>query len=70
VATTGELYMFTICVNYNISPFDLPVFLKSFENSDYKSLMKEIEDQVDKKKWLNKEDFHSGQGPWRQGLGN
>ena len=55
MATIEELYMFTIYVNYNISPFNLLVFLKNFENSDYKSLMKEIEEQVDKKKWLNKE---------------
>ena len=28
--------------------------MKSLENSGYESLMKEIEDRVDKKKWLNK----------------
>ena len=55
-----EPYMFTICVDYNITWFDLLVFLKSLENSDYKSLMKEIKDQVDKKKWLNKEGLPFG----------
>jgi hypothetical protein len=29
VTMTKEPYMFTICVDYNISPFDLPVYLKS-----------------------------------------
>jgi hypothetical protein len=52
VTTIDDPYMFTICVDYSICLFDLPVFLKSLENSDYKSLMTEIEDQVDKKKWL------------------
>jgi hypothetical protein len=55
MTTIEEPYMFTICMDYDISPFDLPIFLKSLENSDYKFLIKEIEDQVDKKKWLNKE---------------
>jgi hypothetical protein len=36
--------MFTINVDYNISPFDLLVILKNLENSDYESLMKEIEE--------------------------
>jgi hypothetical protein len=57
VTTTEELYMFTIYVDYNICPFDLPVFLKILENLDYESLMKEIEDQ---KKWLNKEGLPFG----------
>jgi hypothetical protein len=60
VTTTNEPYMFTICVDYSKCPFHLPIFLKSLENSDYKSLMKEIEDQVDKKKWLNKEGLPFG----------
>jgi hypothetical protein len=54
VTTTEDQYMFTICVDYNKSPFDLTVFLKSLENSDYEALMKEVEEQVDKKQWLNK----------------
>jgi hypothetical protein len=62
MTTTEEPYIFTICVDYNISPFDLPVFLKGLENSNYESLMKEIEDHVDKKKWLNKVDFIWGKG--------
>jgi hypothetical protein len=58
---TGRLHfvhkfkMFTICVEYSKNPFDLTVFLKSLENSEYVPLMKEIEEQVDKKEWLNKE---------------
>jgi hypothetical protein len=55
VTTTEEPYMFTICVEYKFSPFDLSVFLRSLENSDYEALMKEIEAQVDNKEWLNKE---------------
>jgi hypothetical protein len=55
VTTTKEPYMFTICVEYSKNPFDLTVFLKSLENSEYVPLMKEIEEQVDKKEWLNKE---------------
>ena len=31
------------------------IFLKNLEDSKYKGLMKEIEDQVDRKEWLNKE---------------
>ena len=60
VTTTEELYMFTIYVDYNICLFDLLIFLKILENSNYESLMKEIEDQVDKKKWLNKEGLPFG----------
>jgi hypothetical protein len=55
MTTTDEPYMFTICVEYKFSPFDLSVFLRSLENSDYETLMKEIEAQVDNKEWLNKE---------------
>jgi hypothetical protein len=55
VTTTEEPYMFTICVEYKFSPFDLSVFLRSLENSEYEALMKEIEAQVDNKEWLNKE---------------
>jgi hypothetical protein len=55
VTTTEEPYMFTIYVEYKFSPFDLFVFLRSLENSEYEALMKEIEAQVDNKEWLNKE---------------
>ena len=48
-------YMFTICIEYSKSPFNLTVFLKSLENSQYKRLMKDIEASVDKKKWVTKE---------------
>jgi hypothetical protein len=58
--TIDEPYIFTICVDYSICPFHLLVFLKSLEKSDYKSLMKEIEEQVDKTKWLNKEELLFG----------
>jgi hypothetical protein len=47
--------MFTICVECKFNPFDLSIFLRSLENSDYEALMKEIEAQVDNKEWLNKE---------------
>ena len=57
VRTIEEPYMFTICVDYSKSPFNLTIFLKSLENLEYEALMKEIEDQVDKKEWLNKEGF-------------
>jgi hypothetical protein len=60
VTTIEEPYMFTICVEYSKSPFDLTVFLKSLENSEYVPLMKEIEEQVDKKEWLNKEGLPLG----------
>jgi hypothetical protein len=52
--------MFTICVDYSKSPFDLTVFLKSLENFEYEALMKEVEEQVDKKQWLNKEGLPFG----------
>jgi hypothetical protein len=42
-----EPYMFTICIEYSKSPFHLPTFLKSLENTDYKSLMREVQEQVD-----------------------
>ena len=35
VTTTEEPYMFTICIEYNKSPFNLTVFLKSPENLEY-----------------------------------
>ena len=44
VTTIEEPYMFIIYVDISKSPFDLIVFLKSLENSEYKALMKEIED--------------------------
>jgi hypothetical protein len=59
VTTIEDQYIFTICVDSK-SPFDLTVFLKSLENSDYEALMKEIEEHVDKKKWLNKEGLPFG----------
>ena len=52
-----EPYMFT---NYNKSPFDLIVFLKNLKNSKYKGLMKDIEIQVDKNEWLNKDGLPLG----------
>lgn len=60
MTTLDEPYIFTICVHYNKSPFDLTVFLKSLKNFDYEVLMKEIEDHVDRKQWLNKEGFPFG----------
>ena len=48
-------YMFTICVEYAKATFHLLIFLKSLENSKHESLLKEVEKQVDKKMWLNKE---------------
>lgn len=42
MTTIEELYMFTM--DYDTSPFDLLIFLKSLEKSNYKFLMKEIED--------------------------
>ena len=55
VTTNEEPYMYTICVEYSKSPFNLTVFLKSLENSAYEGLMKDIEVQVDRKEWLNKD---------------
>ena len=55
VTINEDPYMFTICMVYNKSPFDLTVFLKSLENLAYKRLLKEIEQVVDKKEWINKE---------------
>lgn len=52
--------MFTICVEYSISPFHLIVFLKSLENSKYESLMREVKEQVDIKKWVNKDGLPFG----------
>jgi hypothetical protein len=40
VTTRDKPYMFTISLEYNISPFHLLVFLKSLEKSKYESLMK------------------------------
>jgi hypothetical protein len=45
-----EPYMFTLCIEYYKSPFHLPTLLKSLENSDCESLMREVEEQVDQKK--------------------
>jgi hypothetical protein len=53
--TTPKWYIFTISIDYVKAPFHLTHFLKNMENSSYEALMKEIEEQVDKKVWLNKE---------------
>ena len=50
-----EPYMFTICIEYSKSPFDLTVFQKSLENSAYERVLKDIEHTIDKKEWVNKE---------------
>ena len=55
VTINEEPYMFTIYIEYNKSPFDLTVFLKSLENSQYERLMKDIEASVDKKEWVDKD---------------
>ena len=55
VTIDEEPYMFTICIEYSKSPFDLTEFLKTLENSQYKRLMKDIKASVDKKEWMNKE---------------
>ena len=51
----AEPYLFTICIDYAKVQFQLPHFLHSFENLQYESLMIEIEDQIDRKIWVNKE---------------
>ena len=55
VMIAEDPYMFTICIEYNKSPFDLTVFLRSLQNSQYERLMKEIEESVDKKEWVTKD---------------
>ena len=47
--TIPELYVFTILMEYTKALFYLIHFLKSLENLSFKMVMKEIEDQVDKK---------------------
>ena len=44
VTTIEDQYIITICMDYSKSPFNLTVFLKSLENSDFRALMKEIEE--------------------------
>jgi hypothetical protein len=53
--TMEEPYFFTISVDYEKAPFYLPHFLQSMQNPWYESLMKEIEVQVYRKMWVNKE---------------
>ena len=53
--TIPEWYVFTISIDYAKAPFHLTRFLMSIENSSYEALMKEIEEQVNKKMWMNKE---------------
>ena len=55
VTIKEDPYMFTIYIEYNKSPFDLTVFLRSLENSQYKRLIKDIEASMDKKEWVTKE---------------
>jgi hypothetical protein len=52
--------MFTICMEYIKATFHLPVFFKSLEKLKYGSLFKEVEKQVDRKMWLNKEGLRLG----------
>ena len=47
-------YMFTICLDNKKSPFDLTEFLTTLQDSPYDKLLKELEEQVDKKEWVNK----------------
>jgi hypothetical protein len=49
-----ELILFTICVKYAKAPFHLSHFVKSLGNSKYETPMKDIEEQVDRKMWVNK----------------
>jgi hypothetical protein len=59
--TTGpKEYMFTICFEYAKARFHLLTFHKSLENSKYESLLKEVDSQVDKKKWVNKDELTLG----------
>jgi hypothetical protein len=54
--TTGvDPYMFIICVKYSKSAFHLIAYIKSLEDSKYESLLKEVEEQVDKKMSVNKD---------------
>ena len=55
VTIDEDPYMFTICIEYSKSPFDLTIFLKSLENSQYERVMKDIKASVDKKEWVTKE---------------
>ena len=48
VTIDEEPYMFTICIEYSKSPFDLTEFLKTLENSQYERLMKDIKALMDK----------------------
>ena len=52
--------MFIICVEYTKVAFYLATFLKSLENSKNESLFKDVESQVDRKKWVNKDGLPLG----------
>ena len=53
--TESTPYCFTICTNNSKSPFSTLYFLKSLENSVYEPLMKEIEEDIDRKQWHMKD---------------
>jgi hypothetical protein len=55
VTIAEEPYMFTICIDYSKSPFDLPEFLHSLQNTEYERLLKDIERSVDRNEWVNKQ---------------
>jgi hypothetical protein len=45
--TTEPMYIFIICIDFNISKFSITHFLSTLENSNYEPLLRTIEGQVD-----------------------
>jgi hypothetical protein len=62
--------MFTTRVDYAKAAFYLYAFLKSLENLNNESLLKELEKQVDKRMWVSKDGLRLVQKQWPLALGN
>ena len=53
--TTEPLYMFTLCIDYKLSKFNITHFLSTLQNTSYEPLLHSIENQVDKGLWGTEE---------------
>lgn len=49
--TTEPYYMYTICLDYSKSKFNLQYFLRTLQNSSYEQLLKSLEEQIDVGVW-------------------
>lgn len=49
--TVEPFYMYTICLDYSKSKFNLQYFLRTLPNTNYEDLMKSVKEQSDNRLW-------------------